>query len=661
MKQIIKSGPWERFSRFCAFAMIALYCGALLIYDLREETLELPIYALAAVGSIWAGHVLVSGIKHYKAGNRRTGLLYMTAAVLLLLAGRLWNLGGLSLSVLLPQLILYLKYILAIFWPFALLKAVKVCGYGLNADKYSHVFTGSALYVLFVFCGLWILEDLMIPWDWKDADWMLTELVILAGFSLLVFIREYIWKLKGTGPKLLGLGTVAGANLAGFILLVAKSPRLRVILYSLGVRLLDRSGSLRDVNWLQYRMDALRANWSGNLEPGANRISHYLEDGYVWLTWRKNPLTCLNASYGTAVLLLFLLLFAAMIFFAGRIFYREEETARTAWYIRAELIIAAVFAMLNELFLVRAGAGVGNYFPLLGYGVQMFPLLSILYRLDELGEAEPCRPTWKRSYMLAVLCLLAGVSLWRISTAPFQMDGYAAAGNRYSVPEDTYSYGAWTDGTASYFGKRVQGMLEGYAGTRDGDRYYFGNHTKGARDGYGLQKEGDGSLWMGRYEGGTMAGGIWIYADGSWEMTEPDQKEAVVRYDYGDYYCGTVTDGKPDGYGRYYSPKQEYFYIGQFRNGMMDGRGAFYYGIGATHVSFMEGIWEKGAFFGKGVLAADPEAGFEEGEWASAKGADEPARLTDGSLFYRGDIDPRGLHIIYRADGDWYCYNAVTQ
>lgn len=77
-------------------------------------------------------------------------------------------------------------------------------------------------------------------------------------------------------------------------------------------------------------------------------------------------------------------------------------------------------------------------------------------------------------------------------------------------------------------------MLEGYAGARDGDRFYFGNHTKGARDGYGLQKEGDGSLWMGRYVGGTMAGGIWIYADGSWEMTEPDQKEAVVRYDYGD-------------------------------------------------------------------------------------------------------------------------------
>lgn len=41
---------------------------------------------------------------------------------------------------------------------------------------------------------------------------------------------------------------------------------------------------------------------------------------------------------------------------------------------------AAVLSTMNELFLVQAGVGTGNYFPLLGYGIQFMPLLAVLYR-----------------------------------------------------------------------------------------------------------------------------------------------------------------------------------------------------------------------------------------------------------------------------------------
>ena len=81
---------------------------------------------------------------------------------------------------------------------------------------------------------------------------------------------------------------MAAVYLAGLGLLIFKSPRLRVILYSSGIRLIDADGSLKNVNWLSYRLEAARANWSGNLEPGFNRLGHNLMEGEVWLTWKRN-------------------------------------------------------------------------------------------------------------------------------------------------------------------------------------------------------------------------------------------------------------------------------------------------------------------------------------------------------------------------------------
>lgn len=670
-------------SRICAVSLMLLYTEALVIYDLKEETLETPLYLLAAVSSCLAGCVLVSGIRNYRSGNRRKCMIQAAAALFLLLAGRSWNLIGASPAFVFNGLVLNTKYVLSVFWPFAALMAVKISGYGLAKDRYSDVFSASMLYVLLVSGGIWVLEDVMVPQAWDDIDWMITELVFLAGLSYLVFFKEYIVKLTGTGRRILAGGTAAVLNLAGLGLMIYKSPRLRVILYSLGLRLFDSAGSIRDVNWLHYRMEAVKVNWSGELEPGLNRIGHYLKDGYAWFTWKKNPLVCLNAEYGKLVILLILILFAAMMFFAGRIAYQDEYLSGVAWYIRAEFIMAAVFSTLNEFFLVQAGAGMGCYFPLLGHGALMIPLLSILYKwndlraeevteiTDETGmvggtgimdetEAGPNKPKWKKAGAFTAMFLLVPILFWRIWSMPFAMDSYAGQTEQEStVPGDTNTYQAWKEGCVSYYGKRIQGTLEGFGGEEWEDQFFFGDHTKGQRDGYGLLKAADGSAWMGRCEEGTMCEGFWLYGDGSWEMTskadgmaDDDKNLKVIQYGFGDYYYGEVKDGKPEGYGQYYSPKQEYFYVGEFEDGIRSGRGACYIVESSDDIFMIVGTWENGVFSGTGILAEDWETGFEEGQWFQDK--DGVTGLVDGSWFYKNDIKPRGTHIYYRSDGRWY-------
>ena len=550
---------------------------------------------------------------------------------------------------------------------------MKISESGLDKDRLSNIFTASVFYTLLTILGIWALEDIMVIPEWKDVDWMMTEVILLGSFSCLVFFREYIYKLEGTGRKVLAAGTMAAMNLAGLGMMIYKSPRIRVILYSLGVHLFDTERSLRDVNWLDYRLEAVKANWSGYMEPGFNRLGHDLMEGEVWLTWKKNPLSCLNAEYGKAALLVFLILFAGVMFFTGRIPYRDGRLKRIAWYIRAELIMMFVSSTLNELFLVQAGVGMGNYFPLLGYGVQVFSLLSILYSLDGLGEMKedgrtescsikPHRLRWKKGYTFLTILILLPALLGRIYHSPFEMDSYASADiPPVLIPEETYTYQAWEDGGVYYAGKQEQGQMEGFGSERSGGRFFFGNHTNGIRDGYGLLKAEDGSFWMGRYRNGVMRGGLWIYDNGSWEMESlsPDgimeaDKLRVIQYDYGDYYYGEVDNGKPEGYGQYYSPAQEYFYMGEFQDGKRSGSGAWYTTSSPENISMMAGTWDDGLFCGKGIWARNPETGFEEGEWYHEAVSSYASQLEDGSWFYRSDLKPCGIHIIYQADGGWY-------
>lgn len=663
-------------SRACAVIMIILYAGVLLRYDIKEDAGEFPVYGLASICSIMAGGILVSGLKNYKKGKWKKGIVQAIAVVFLMVAGRSWNLIGTAPHIMMEWLVLFFKYVLALFWPIWTLAAMKISGYGVGKDKRSDVFSVSLLYTLLTIFGLWFLEDVMVLQEWEDVDWMMTEVVMLSGFSCLVFFREYIQRLEGAGHKALAAVTMAAVYLAGLGLLIFKSPRLRVILYSLGIRLIDADGSLKNVNWLSYRLEAAKANWSGHLEPGFNRLGHNLMEGEVWLTWKRNPLSCLNAEYGKVALIVFLILFVGMLFYARRISYSNHRLERIAWYIRAEFIMIFVFSTLNELFLIRTGLGMGNYFPLLGYGVQMFPLLSLLYHLDELGEMEEKTAQytggirlqelrWKKIYTYVTVLLLLPVLFWRIYNSPFEMDSYASAdAQTVLIPEEIYTYQVWEVGDVSYVGMQKQGKMEGFGSERREGQFFFGYHTSGKRDGYGLLKTKDGSSWMGRYEDGTMREGLWIYEDGSWEMAgQPSDRNMesdnlkVIQYEYGDYYYGDVEDGKPEGYGQYYSPVQEYFYLGEFRNGIRDGTGAWYTTTSPEDLSMRTGTWDNGLYSGKGIWVQNPENGFEEGEWHHEEGTSYISLLKDGSWFYRDSLKPCGTHIIYRSDGNWYYHD----
>lgn len=119
-------------------------------------------------------------------------------------------------------------------------------------------------------------------------------------------------------------------------------------------------------------MGAAQMVWNGDLEIGMNNT------GY--LIWEKNPLICLRTYYGIWAVLLAFLLFAGVIYFSSRIIYKDILVEQIAGYIRMQLMVTAVLSTMNELFLVQAGVGTGNYFPLLGYGIQFMPLLAVLYR-----------------------------------------------------------------------------------------------------------------------------------------------------------------------------------------------------------------------------------------------------------------------------------------
>ena len=70
--------------------------------------------------------------------------------------------------------------------------------------------------------------------------------------------------------------------------------------------------------------------------------------------------------------------------FALRIKWENPCLGNCVWYISAVLIVNAVFAAGQEVFLIGTGVGLGNSVPLLGYGGWMFGIIWGL--LDIKGE-----------------------------------------------------------------------------------------------------------------------------------------------------------------------------------------------------------------------------------------------------------------------------------
>ena len=363
--------------RLCAALIPAIYAACLLRYDIRYGERELPRYLLMIAGSLLAAAVWRKGIRQASArGSGEMGgfperarlwLPYAGAAFLLLLAGWCWSLIGTDPWTALRQSLVYAKEQLAMFFPLLLLAAGKGLGFDRKQKTNRDVFRVTAIYFFLVFAGIWFLEDVIILWEWEGTEWRAVETLILAGMAYLVFYREYARQLEGSGRKLLALG-------------------LPLLLYgaAAAIYLFDAAGSREDVGWLSYRLLAAERNWSGALQSGGwIRIGSEANEE-IWFSWSRYPLSCIHAEYGKIVLLLFTVLLAVMLYSLLRIKWENPCLGNCVWYISAVLIVNAVFAAGQEVFLIGTGVGLGNSVPLLGYGGWMFGIIWGL--LDMKGE-----------------------------------------------------------------------------------------------------------------------------------------------------------------------------------------------------------------------------------------------------------------------------------
>ena len=350
--------------RLCAALIPAIYAACLLRYDIRYGERELPRYLLMIAGSLLAAAVWRKGIRQASARGsgemggfpERAGLWlpYAGAAFLLLLAGWCWSLIGTDPWTALRQSLVYAKEQLAIFFPILLLAAGKGLGFDRKQKTNRDVLQMTAIYFFLVFAGIWFLEDVIILWEWEGTEWRAVETLILAGMAYLVFYREYARQLEGSGRKLLALG-------------------LPLLLYgaAAAIYLFDAAGSREDVGWLSYRLLAAERNWSGALQSGGwIRIGSEANEE-IWFSWSRYPLSCIHAEYGKMVLLLLIVFFAAMLYSLLRIKWENSRLGSCVWYISVILIVSAVFAAGQEVFLIGTGVGLGNIVPLLGYGGWM--------------------------------------------------------------------------------------------------------------------------------------------------------------------------------------------------------------------------------------------------------------------------------------------------
>ena len=350
--------------RLCAALIPAIYAACLLIYDIRHSEWELPRYLLMIAGSLLAAAVWRKGIRQASARGsgemggfpERAGLWlpYAGAAFLLLLAGWCWSLIGTDPWTALRQSLVYAKEQLAMFFPLLLLAAGKGLGFDRKQKTNRDMFRVTAIYFFLVFAGIWFLEDVIILWEWEGTEWRAVETLILAGMAYLVFYREYARQLEGSGRKLLALG-------------------LPLLLYgaAAAIYLFDAAGSREDVGWLSYRLLAAERNWSGALQSGGwIRIGSEANEE-IWFSWSRYPLSCIHAEYGKMVLLLLIVLLAAMLYSLLRIKWENSRLGSCVWYISVILIVSAVFAAGQEVFLIGTGVGLGNIVPLLGYGGWM--------------------------------------------------------------------------------------------------------------------------------------------------------------------------------------------------------------------------------------------------------------------------------------------------
>lgn len=682
----------EKISILSAAGMLILFTLLQLVYQWSQgERVDALIYMTAALGSLIGSCGLITGIKCFISGQRKKSIIYLIIPLIFLyLFGRNW--WTLLHNHKLPPFgfsVYSIKSILSSFWVFAMIKAASVSGKQIRRGGFFHILTGSTLYVLLSFYGILILDDMLQLASVHTFEGLFMEIFIFSAVAVIVFYGECVTDMKGTKGKLLGIGigTVLYGCLA--LLLFYRDGRVREIIYSLGCHLLDPEGTIRDVGWLNYRMDALLINWNRNIgaidEWVINPVTHYVKDNLMIFTWKWKPLTCIHVAYGKFAVGVILFLFISMMIAAANIPYHRKRTWRIARYIRLELWLIAVMGIARELFMIDSNAGLGTVFPFLGGGVELIPLVCILYRLPEIMDVKKVEETekvqkdtgktnWQIILLLLFLFLVPFTTVWNpnpqslMRKNPVGMDCY----HREELPADIKTFQRWEENGVSYYGKRMNGYLEGYGGEMKGDSFFFGEFEKGIRSGYGLYKEKDKLVFAGRFENGIMKEGVHFQESSGgryYELMDKEGKKAgdgpdVINYmsrgELQGAYCGETRDGVASGYGLMISLRDDCIYLGNFQDGIRNGDGILFYDFGPDNedgdIHIITGTWIRGVLAGHGIQSNNLADGFMEADWCPDKTA-APAALKDGGWFYKpSTYEPyvNGLWINYCSDGTWY-------
>ena len=170
-------------------------------------------------------------------------------------------------------------------------------------------------------------------------------------------------------------------------------------------------------------------------------------------------------------------------------------------------------------------------------------------------------------------------------------DGRKYVGNWVNDVREGYGVFTWAPGSQwehdKYEGQFKDGKFNGQGTYTWGDgRKYVGNWVNDSREGYGVFTWAPGSQWSadkyeGQFKGGKFNGqGTYTWADGR-------------------KYVGNWVNDSREGYGVFtWAPGSQWAndrYEGQFKGGMFNGQGTYYFGDGRI----WKGLWKDDQFVGK--------------------------------------------------------------
>ena len=192
-------------------------------------------------------------------------------------------------------------------------------------------------------------------------------------------------------------------------------------------------------------------------------------------------------------------------------------------------------------------------------------------------------------------------------------------GNFLNNRVDGYGKYIWEEGEY-YIGEWKKGLMHG-KGTvfySNGNIQYEGGYFNGARGGYGKYIWEDGEYYEGEWRNGLKHGkGKFFYSDGK------------IKYE------GEFFNDKWEGHGKYIDQEGKYYFIGEYKNGYLNGKGTVY-NLADDKIKY-EGDFINGKFEGRGKLFYD-DGKYYIGQFRNhlqhGKGTEYDS---NGKIQYKGD------------------------